>query len=392
MKILFVHEVSYTTKVIFEMHEIPELLAHRGHDVHFLDFREEGVNSNRRIPFRARLNLIDTSQIDGRVVKNARVNLHTLRSLVPGMFGRLVAAVASTIRMTAWIRRIQPDIVVTYAVATNGWQAVRSCRYLGIPVVYRAIDLVPDLRQTLFRPLVLGAHRYVSQNASRVLANNDQLATHLVKQFGCRAVSTVVPGSSLTIIRSTPRPKSNGRKVVFMGTLFRFSGLDDFLACWSSSANIPRFELHIIGGGEQEEKLKALVESHDLEDQVKFCGFVPFANLLDTLSRYDAAILPFQELDVTNFALPGKVFQYIASGLPVVSTRLSGLMTVVDEGDGIMYRPMGESFLGALTTLLDDDVLRTSTVERGQKSIDRLCDWTRALDQIEVALQSLKYY
>ena len=42
MKLLFIHEVSYRKKVIFEMHEIPELLAVRGHDITFLEFDEGG--------------------------------------------------------------------------------------------------------------------------------------------------------------------------------------------------------------------------------------------------------------------------------------------------------------------------------------------------------------
>ena len=40
MRILFIHEVNYRDKVIFEMHEFPELLSLRGHDVSFLHYPE----------------------------------------------------------------------------------------------------------------------------------------------------------------------------------------------------------------------------------------------------------------------------------------------------------------------------------------------------------------
>ena len=42
MRVLFVHEVSFLDKPIFEMHEFPEYLASRGHEVHFVDFLENG--------------------------------------------------------------------------------------------------------------------------------------------------------------------------------------------------------------------------------------------------------------------------------------------------------------------------------------------------------------
>jgi hypothetical protein len=41
MKILFVHEVSWFSKVVYEMHDFPELLSLNGHEVHFLEFEED---------------------------------------------------------------------------------------------------------------------------------------------------------------------------------------------------------------------------------------------------------------------------------------------------------------------------------------------------------------
>ncbi len=40
MNILVLHEVDYLKKVVYEVHDIPELLASRGHDVTFIDYEE----------------------------------------------------------------------------------------------------------------------------------------------------------------------------------------------------------------------------------------------------------------------------------------------------------------------------------------------------------------
>ena len=47
MKILVVHEVSYLRKVVYEIHEFPELLALRGHEVTFVDFDEDATRESR---------------------------------------------------------------------------------------------------------------------------------------------------------------------------------------------------------------------------------------------------------------------------------------------------------------------------------------------------------
>ena len=68
MKILFVHEVSYRKKVIYEMHEFPELLSLRGHEVTFLEF-DEGRKfwQAKQAPKR--------EMISGRVLAQAKVDL-----------------------------------------------------------------------------------------------------------------------------------------------------------------------------------------------------------------------------------------------------------------------------------------------------------------------------
>ena len=43
MKILVLHEIDYLEKVIYEIHEFPELLARAGHEVTFFHF-QEGAN------------------------------------------------------------------------------------------------------------------------------------------------------------------------------------------------------------------------------------------------------------------------------------------------------------------------------------------------------------
>ena len=42
MKILVLHEIDYLEKVIYEIHEFPELLARAGHEVTFFHFPYDG--------------------------------------------------------------------------------------------------------------------------------------------------------------------------------------------------------------------------------------------------------------------------------------------------------------------------------------------------------------
>ena len=86
MKILFIHEVNYRNKVIFEMHEFPELLSLAGHEVHFLEFPEgTGI---RNVSIRTSSELIS-----GRAYPDAKIHLITPPTVGGGFIDRVIAPV-----------------------------------------------------------------------------------------------------------------------------------------------------------------------------------------------------------------------------------------------------------------------------------------------------------
>jgi glycosyltransferase involved in cell wall biosynthesis len=51
----------------------------------------------------------------------------------------------------------------------------------------------------------------------------------------------------------------------------------------------------------------------------------------------NVAVNPMHVSTVSNAAFPNKVIQYMAAGLPVVSTRLDGLVQTFGEGTQLRY-------------------------------------------------------
>jgi glycosyltransferase involved in cell wall biosynthesis len=128
-----------------------------------------------------------------------------------------------------------------------------------------------------------------------------------------------------------------------MGSFFYFSGLPEVIIDFSKSQLFDTY-LVLIGGGEQDEQLRALAKTQKVEERVIFTGFINFQELPGYLSMADIAINPMVQSQVANLALPNKVLQYLAAGLPVVTFQLSGLesslqglasLTVAEPAKGI---------------------------------------------------------
>lgn len=380
-RVTFVHEVSYLDKPVFEIHEFPEGLASEGWSVHFIDFDEDAVRPRQ---VRKAVSRLGTSSID----------LTSVPSFGSGILRRLIAALVGLVWIPWKLFRSKPDVVVLYAVPTFGWQTVLAGRLLRLPVIYRAIDLSAEIRDTKFSRLVSWAERCVARYATIVCTNTDQLGAHL-RSLGAIDVRRVFPGFDRQLSwRSTDQadaieewPDRDGYSVVFMGTLFPFAGLEQFIRL---SAPVlrrrPELRFRILGSGEAEGTLREVIHQEDLESSIEMPGFVPYEQLFVELSRSSVAVIPFDVRMLTHVALPGKVPQYVRAGLPVVATPLRGLQELLPEGSGVIYRRLGAGFLEAIEDLLDNPQDRRRLVAAGNERLDVAATWNVALSDFEAVL------
>ena len=337
LKILFIHEVNYLKKPIFEMHEFPEHLAALGHDVYFLHFPE---NSTRQ----ERSKLGSRTKLPGRVVSGSEITLLTPRIFSFGLLGRLFAALIGHSIVRKAIRDSGAQIVVTLAVPTFGWQAVRVSRKLGIPIVYRALDVSHLIRGGVFSPLVKLAEAFVARRASLVSANNRAMGNYIRELSSGRGdIQVHFPAMDLERFRSGDKVLGLGSLglseldhiVLYMGSFFYFSGLPEVIQEFASLARDKRYKLILIGGGELDSELRNLVTKMSLEDQVIFTGFVGFEELPDYLAAADVLINPMKKSLVSDTALPNKVIQYLATSIPIVCTDLKGVGLTFGQYDAL---------------------------------------------------------
>jgi glycosyltransferase involved in cell wall biosynthesis len=329
LRILFLHEVNYLTKPIFEMHEFPEHLAAKGHEVAFVQF-PEGLSKKQLLETPLR------QTIPGRVVKAAQLTLFTPKTLSGGLVGRLTAVLTFGGQFKKIIQEFKPDVIVSFAVPTSGWQALRVAKKSEIPFVFRALDVSHKIRRSVFSNLISLAERFIYRNADWVSANNPAMLEYTLTRGACKSRSSVnfppldldhfasISNERKLAIRTSLGISGSSKVLLYMGSFFYFSGLPEVIKEFASRAKDDEF-LVLVGAGDQGQELKDLVSNLAIQDRVLFTGLVSFSDLPDYLSIADIAINSLEQSLVANTALPNKVLQYMAAGLPVVSTSLRGL-------------------------------------------------------------------
>jgi glycosyltransferase involved in cell wall biosynthesis len=384
VNILFVHEVDYFDKPIYEIHEFPEHLARRGHKVTFLEFNEKV-----RTPKPAR-----TRQVSGRVLPEVKLSLVTPFYTGWANFDRLLAVFTCIPILFSLFKREKFDAVVLYAVPTYGPQAIFVSKIFRVPLVHRALDVPHKIRRSLYEPFIRIAEAFVYKFSPRISANNQSLAMYC-DSIGCRSALSEVhlPPLDLKEFKPVPRSSSlanslginvNDHIIVYLGSFFYFSGLKQVIVDFAkTNVLFPAHKLLLIGGGEQDAELRALTRKLEIEDRVIFTGFIPFTEINNYLALAEVAINPMEKIISSNLALPHKVFQYMACGLPVVSSKLSGLYAALGDSSGITWVDGPAKVLGAAINLSEDKALMRQNISSARDALSSRFDMDQVLEDFE---------
>ena len=144
-------------------------------------------------------------------------------------------------------------------------------------------------------------------------------------------------------------------------------------------------KLLIVGTGEAEGELQQLCTQLNLAARVIFTGRQPYEAMPNFMAAADFCLLFSKINQVTRHIVPIKLYEYMASGKPVLASELPGVMREVPPGNGVTYA-RGDTLVSALTKLLAPKTRRQEG-EHARRFVETNCDWETLTDEFENLLQ-----
>jgi colanic acid/amylovoran biosynthesis glycosyltransferase len=135
---------------------------------------------------------------------------------------------------------------------------------------------------------------------------------------------------------------SNPPLIVAIGRLIAKKGLSSLIrACALLVERGRPFQCEIFGEGPLANQLRGQIEESGLQELVKLPGAKPQHELRERLSVANVFVLPsVPEAEGGMDNLPTVIMEAMATGLPVVSTRIGGIPEmVIDNETGFLLRP-----------------------------------------------------
>ena len=142
--------------------------------------------------------------------------------------------------------------------------------------------------------------------------------------------------------------------VLYVGRLVPRKGIEYLLEAWRDIVTgFPDARLLLLGDGPLHQSLKANLGRLGIDGTARFAGRVD--NVPEYLRAADLFVLPsLQE------GLPNALLEAMASGAPIVATRIGGVVDIADDGvDALLVTPGDPMGLaGAMGAMLGNNALR----------------------------------
>ena len=184
----------------------------------------------------------------------------------------------------------------------------------------------------------------------------------------------------------TPHPPT----ALYMGRLEAARGVDLAIAAMARvRARLPQARLLVLGDGEPayRQRLQLQVQALQLADAVQLLGPVPHARLPRWLREADVGIAAFRLSEQGRYAMPLKVAEYMAAGVPVVCTAGSAAAGWVQRtGAGLASPFEADALADAILQLLQDPQRHAAARQAGLAAAQDLA-WPQVTERMWQLMQ-----
>ena len=299
-------------------------------------------------------------------------------------------------------RELRPDVVVEryYNFGGEGLLAARAVGALAVLEVNApVIDYPGSAKAWLDRALIVAPmRRWREWQCAAADLIVTPYAGILPKRVAAERILELEWGAET----SRFRPDAPGRApfirradelvVVFAGAFRAWHGAIHLVEAVRHLRNRGRSNVRAVLIGDGPELVRVRDAARDL-DGVTFTGAVPSASMPAALAAADVGAAPFDvgahpPLALGFYWSPLKVFEYMATALPVVTPDIDSLRTIVRPGrEGVLYDPSDPDGLADAIDALRDPDTRTSFGASARERVVKRFGWDTHCQTLTAAME-----
>jgi len=197
------------------------------------------------------------------------------------------------------------------------------------------------------------------------------------EDVGCKNIEVIPNGIDMKRFEGLERKAHDKFVVISVARLEKVKGVE-YLVQALRKSDFRKMELVIIGDGHERKNLESLVEKLNLKERVKFLGPISNDKLPGYLAAVDCFVLPSLR---EGFGIA--VLEAQAAGLPVVGSRIGGILDLVEDGKtGLLVEPgSSEALAEAIDKIYSQPNLAQFLVQNAKMNLDKY-NWQNITEEV----------
>jgi glycosyltransferase involved in cell wall biosynthesis len=322
----------------------------RGHEVHFLVYRAQGIPSTDRV------HPVGPTQTPESLDRIGAGRLRGMRAMRTWARDRLTS--------------LQPDVVHAHAVDV-GASVVETARDRGIPIVLTCHGVWFPHRSR-WSPAGW-MERSLLHRGYGAITSVDRASLEALRRVGFSDAILVPNGVDPAEFSGTSRSDGDPIRFLFVGRHVYQKGIDLLLEAAGrlrSRLGEP-FVVEIAGDGPYRARLESQARSLGLSDAVRFLGSLSRPDLVRAYARSSVLVLP------SRFeGFPLAILEAWAAGRPVIASAVDGIPDLCDPGNSVLVPPDDVAALTeAMASLAGDRERREGLGTAGRSLVTKRYAW-----------------
>ncbi len=350
MKILYHHRIASKDGQFVHVEELTNAFIEQGHELKFV---APSLNENS-----------DFGHDGGFVTK--------LKKLLPRALYELLELSYSLwifIKLVKAIKQFKPEFIYE---RYNLYQpaGIWASKLFNIPLILEVnAPLVYERKTYSGLALVKFAkwiENYTWKNATHTLPVTDVLADHL-REVGVKEKNITVIHNGVNqqfIDEMLAKPIANNKKEIvigFTGFIHPWHGMDKAIEAIAKHKNLS-LKLICVGDGNILPELKEQAKGLGISDKIEFAGLVTRDKVMAYVEQFDITLQP----DVTAYASPLKMFEYMAVGSVIIAPDCPNIREILSDDTALFFEKGDQA---SFIKQLDYAIENIDTLEAKRKAV-----------------------
>jgi teichuronic acid biosynthesis glycosyltransferase TuaC len=256
------------------------------------------------------------------------------------------------------VRAFAPDLIFSIFLYPEGYAALKIGRALGVPVA--AMSIGSDINRIGDSISAMYTRRVLRGVNALVTVSSDLRDKAVAMGAAPEKSHAIVNGCDLSVFHVRDRAEARQKlgidpgtqAVVYIGRMDVRKGLRELIAAAASlHPGRPNLHVYLVGEGPDRAVLENAIQSHNAAGYIHALPGCHFDDVAVWMAASNLVTLPsYME------GCPNAVIEALASGRPVVATRVGGIPELMSDDSGRLVPPRDAAALAAaLAGVLDKD-------------------------------------